>query len=1077
MRRFLYLTLWSLMFGFSAYGGESPGAFFETNIRPLLAENCYRCHGEEKTKGGLRLDRIEAITKGGDSGPAMVKGDAEKSLLIEAVARTDPDFSMPPKDADALSKAQVADLKKWIAMGAPWPQAKVFTGGERDENGFSAADRAWWAIQPVADPDVPVASGDEWARNPIDHFVARKLAQNHLQPAPPATPLELVRRIYFDLHGLPPLPAQVDAFVAACKKDPDVALRDLIDQLLASPRYGERWGQHWLDLVRYAESDGYNQDAYRPGAKNYRNYVIQSFNDDKPYSQFVREQLAGDIIDPDDPDVLIGTSFLRQGIYEYNLNNVRMHWDIIMTDMTNVTGEAFLGLSVGCAQCHDHKFDPILQKDYFALQAFLSTTAWPTDMPLATPRQKAEFAQQQKVWEKATSEIRSGLEKLKADQLAAKRKTEVAMFPEDIQNMYHKNPEDREPFEKQMVQLVQRQIDYQSSRIDFAKSFKGKPEKLKEWEHLNEQLQKFNHLKPKPLPSGFVATDVSSEAVTPVMKKRDEVIAVEPAFLTLLGQPAPVIKPTGNTTGRRLALADWIASAENPLSTRVITNRIWQGHFGTGLVATPNDFGNLGEAPSHPQLLDWLTTRFVEGGWKMKGLHRLILTSSTYRMTARKEPTSSEKQIDPGNRLLWRFPPRRLSSEEVRDAMLVTSGEIRFPENTHPESVPGTSPDRSIYVKKLRNKPDALLNSFDSPPGFQSAPRRPETTTPTQSLMLINNPWPMDRAKAFAKLLRFDDDGDRSQKIIAAYRRALGRLPGEAEIKNALALIDSLSKMRRDSQQSPDSDQTALVANSEKFAAVKEIDIGSRALRLQRSSTYQQVEVDLPLDRDTNEFSIEAVAELDSIYPDGTVNTLVSRWDDSRSTSGWFLCVTSTKSRYQPRNLLFVMNGVDQQGAPRYEVVVSDLRVPVGKPVYIAVTVTARPISAGSEFGEVTFYVKDLSDLKAPLQSVTVKHSVVGKLNDSSFPLVIGGRKQVGHLWDGQVSRLSLSKSSLSKGQLLIDPAEAEASPQRFADWNFSAGLPADAKWYGRNHADPLQDSAADFCHLLFNSNEFLYLY
>ena len=1061
--------------GGSAYGADSAEVFFETKIRPILADKCYRCHGAEKAKGGLRLDHIDTITHGGDSGPALVKGDVDKSLLIEAVLRSDPEFSMPPKDADALTEVQITNLKKWIEMGAPWPESKEVTGVERDGNGFTAQERNWWAVQPLTDPDVPTDAGTGWARNPIDHFIARTLEQNHLEPAPEAAPLELVRRLYFDLHGLPPLPAQVDAFVEASKLKPDTALENLIDELLASPRYGERWGQHWLDVVRYAESDGYNQDAYRPGAKDYRNYVIESFNNDKPYPQFVREQLAGDIIGPDDPDVLIGTSFLRQGIYEYNLNNTRMQWDIIMTDMTNVTGEAFLGLSVGCAQCHDHKFDPILQKDYFALQAFLSTTSWPTDMPLATAGQKAEFAQKQKIWEEATSDIRAELEKLKFDQLEAKLKKEVAMFPEDIQNMYHKAPEEREPFEKQMVQLVQRQIDYQSSRIDFAKGFSNQPEKLKQWEELNAQLRTFDHLKPKPLRLGLVATDVSNKPVTPVIKKRDKEIPVEPAFLTLLGQPAPEFKPTENNTGRRLALADWIASSENPLSTRVITNRIWQGHFGTGLVATPNDFGNLGEAPSHPELLDWLTTRFLEGGWKMKDLHRLILTSATYRMTTRKEPTSSETQTDPSNRLLWRFPPRRLSSEEVRDAMLVTSGEMRFPETARADSVSGNSPDRSIYVKKLRNKPDALLNSFDAPLGFQSAPRRPETTTPTQSLMLINNAWPMDRAKALAKSLGFAADGGRREKIIAAYRRAFSRVPSEEEITKAEALIDSLNTIRSDGDQSPASDQTALRPNAEKFAAVKEIDLGGSALRLQRSSPHEQLEIGLPIDRGTDDFTIEAVTELASLYPDGTVNTLVSRWDDDRSTSGWFLCVTSTKSRYQPGNLLFVMNGVDHTGAPKYEVVVSDLRVPVGKPVYIAAAVSARPMSKGSAFGEVTFFLKDLSDPKANLESVTVKHSVVGKLNDSPFPLVIGGRKQVGHLWDGQITRLTLSPSSLTRDQLLLYPTGP--TPQRIADWKFSGELPPNASWYGQNKADPLLDSAADFCHLLFNSNEFLYLY
>lgn len=1070
---FYFLTL-SLL-GISAFGADTPNAFFETKIRPLLAEKCYSCHGEEKAKGGLRLDHIDAITKGGESGPALVKGAPEESLLIEAVLRSNPDFSMPPKDAEALSEAQITNLKKWITMGAPWPDTEIFTEVERDENGFTAKDRNWWAVQPVSEPNVPTDAGGDWAHNPIDHFIARKLAQNHLEPAPEATPQELVRRIYFDLHGLPPLPEQVDGFIAAYQIDSDAALKDLIDELLASPRYGERWGQSWLDVVRYAESDGYNQDAYRPGAKNFRNYVIESFNEDKPYTQFVREQLAGDIIDPDDPDVLIGTSFLRQGIYEYNLNNARMQWEIIMTDMTNVTGEAFLGLSVGCAQCHDHKFDPILQKDYFALQAFLSTTSWPTDMPLATAEQKAEFAKQQKIWEEATGEIREGLEKLKFDRLESQRKKEIAMFPEDIQLMVHKNPEDREPFEEQMVQLVQRQIDENSSRINFAESFKDKPEKLKEWEELNKRLQTFDALKPKPLPIGFVATDVSAKPVTPVIKKRDKEIAVEPAFLTLLGQPAPEFKPTKTTTGRRLALADWIASPENPLSTRVITNRIWQGHFGTGLVATPNDFGNLGEAPSHPELLDWLTKRFIEGGWRMKDLHRLIITSATYRMTARKEPASTENQTDPSNRFLWRFPPRRLSSEEVRDAMLVSSGEIRFSKGALPDSVPGSAPNRSIYVKKLRNKPDPLLNSFDSPLGFQSTASRPETTTPTQSLMLINNTWPMERAKAFARSLRFDEEANRQEKIVSAYRRALSRSPNEEEISRAIALIDSLRATRSEVQKSPDIDQKLLPPNSEKFAAVKEIEIGEEALRLKRGSSNQQLEIDLPLDRGTDAFTIEAVTELDSIYADGTVNTLVSRWDEDRSNSGWFLCVTSTKSRYQPRNLLFVMNGVDQAGAPKYEVVASDLRVPVGKPVYIAASVTARPTSNGSATGEITFYLKDLSDPKAKLESVTVKHSVVGKLNDSPFPVVLGGRRHVGHFWDGQVTRLTLSPAALTKEQLLLNPNAA--TPHRIADWKFSGGLPPNANWYGRNHANPLLDSAADFCHLLFNSNEFLYLY
>ena len=1067
-----------------AVGEASPSTeeikFFETKVRPLLAAKCYGCHGEEKTKGGLRADHIDALLEGGDSGPALVRKDPQNSLLIEAVRRTDPDFAMPPKEADALSDAEIADLEKWITMGAPWPKDESFTAVERDEHGFSAEDRAWWAVQPVTEPAVPVESGQGWARNEIDHFIHRKLEENHLAPAPEASPLELVRRLYFDLHGLPPLPEQIDAFVAAYGKDPESAMTSLVDELLASPRYGERWGQYWLDVVRYAESDGYNQDAYRPGAKAYRNYVIDSFNEDKSYAQFVREQLAGDLLDPDNPDVMIGTSFLRQGVYEYNQHNVRMHWDIIMTDMTNVTAEAFLGISIGCAQCHDHKFDPILQKDFFALQAFLSTTAWPSDIPLATAEEKAEFGRKQQAWEEATAGIRAELAELEAETLNARRAKEVAMYPADIQAMVHKAPEDRGPFEVQMVTLVDRFFEFVKARIDYKKAFEKTPEKLKQWETLKKQLAEFDELKPAPLPEGFVATDISATPVTPVIKKRDKEIPVEPAFLTLLDQPAPSIHPTENNTGRRLALADWIASSDNPLSTRVITNRIWQGHFGTGLVATPNDFGNLGGAPSHPELLDWLTTRFLENGWKRKDIHRLILTSSTYRMSARKEPGPVEAKTDPENRLLWRFPPRRLTSEEVRDAMLVASGEIRFPKSDSPDSVSGTSPDRSIYVKKLRNKPDPLLGSFDAPAGFQSTPSRPETTTPTQSLLLINNEWPLDRARAFAKSLPVGKSEERTELVVAAYRRAFGREPNEQEIDKALGLIDSLNRVRSTTQQGQVDEPTGFGPNSKSFAAVQGVDIGTHALRLQRDSRFEQFEADLPFAKNDDAFTVEAVTQLDTIYADGTVNTLVSRWDNNRSTNGWFLCVTSTKSRYQPRNILFVMNGIDHKGQPKYEVVAADLRVPLEKPFYIAASVTARPRSKGSQQGEVTFFLKDLSDPKAEMQTVTVPHTVVGKINDSDFPVLVGGRGKMGHVWDGEITRLTISQGGLPEKRLILQP-QADA-PKRIVDWKFSenpmATAPApNARWYGRESSDPLLDSVADFCHLLFNSNEFLYLY
>ncbi|MFV1995845.1 MAG: DUF1549 and DUF1553 domain-containing protein, partial [Verrucomicrobiales bacterium] len=628
-----------------------------------------------------------------------------------------------------------------LASAAPEnvPQRKL------DGHGFSAEDRSWWAIAPVSDPAVP-AVGKAWARNDIDPFVARALAKAGLEPAAEAERRELVRRAFFDLHGLPPTPVQVTAFIT--DKRPD-AWERLIDELLASPRYGERWGQHWLDVVRWAESDGYNQDAFRPDAWPYRDYVINSINDDKPYDRFVREQLAGDEIDPDDPNVVIGTAFLRNGIYEYNQRNVRMHWDLIVNELTRVTSEAFLGLGLGCAQCHDHKFDPLLQKDYFAMQAFLAPVRWRHDLELATPGEKKRHATELAKWEQATADIRAGIDVILEPKILAKQQKNRIMFPPDIQEMFAKKEAERTPLEQQLVELAEIQVRYERQRFDEKKSVKG--EEKKQLELLRAELAKFDHLKPTPLPRAFVATDIRREAPKVFLEKRTGNEEIEPAFLTLLNPEKPVFKPTATSSGRRLALANWITREDNPFSSRVIVNRIWQHHFGSGIVLTPNDFGTLGEEPSHPELLDWLTSRFLEGGWKMKPLHRLVMNSASYRQTARREPSKAESITDPGNRLLWRFPPRRLDAEEIRDAMLLVSGELQQRDGGAPAD--GNSPVRSVYVKKSRNRPDEILSSFDSPLGFESSPQRIATTTPTQSLLLVNGQWPAARARVLATRL------------------------------------------------------------------------------------------------------------------------------------------------------------------------------------------------------------------------------------------------------------------------------------------------------------------------------------
>ncbi len=692
---------------------------------------------------------------------------------------------MPPKKD--LEPAQIAALEKWISLGAPWPEEAV-SKSDVDENGFTSEDKEWWAIKPVTDP-APPGSGEGWAKNGIDHFIAAKLTGKNLEPAPPAGANELVRRIFFDLHGLPPSPADVLAFETEFAADPDKALSKLVDRLLDSPSYGERWGQHWLDVVRYAESDGYRADDYRAETWMYRDYVIRSLNEDIPYHQFIREQLAADEINPEDPDKLIATAFMRLGIYEWNQRNARMQWDLILTEMTNVTSDAFLGLGMGCAQCHDHKFDPILQKDYFALQSFFNTTWWPENQLLASPDERAAHDKKMAEWEAATADIRSKIDTLTGPILEGKRNGAVKQFPEDVQAIYWKEADERTAHEEQLAQLVQRQVDFDYRRTDFKKTFEKDEKKLALYNSLTDSLKAFDSLKPKPLPSAFITTDVGPKPAETIIKRRTGEEIIEPAFLTLLNQPAPKITPTATTTGRRTALANWIASDENPFTARVMVNRVWQRHFAEGLVATPNDFGMLGESPSHPELLDWLTSRFLEDDWKLKSLHRTIMTSATYRQTARREPTSDEEIADPANRLLWRFPPQRLDAESIRDTTLAASGELT--QRDGGPSVDGTAPNRSVYVKKRRNTSDPMMGEFDSPSGFSSTPNRVPTTTPLQSLLLVNGEWSLSRAEAFAKRLLTKNPDFGPDQVREAYLIAYGREPLTEEIDASLAFVQS----------------------------------------------------------------------------------------------------------------------------------------------------------------------------------------------------------------------------------------------------------------------------------------------
>ena len=951
--------------------------FFETDVRPLLSKHCFECHGEKKQKGGLRVDHIGYLKTGGDTGPALVPGDPEKSPMIEAVRYKNKDFQMPPKEQ--LPEAEVAVLEKWIKLGAPWPEtdadkAKVTEGGFTDEQ------RKFWCFQPLAKVSPPqIASA--WVRNDIDRFVAQKHAEMHLDPAPEADRRELVRRVYFDLHGLPPTPEQIDAFVNDPSPD---AYEKLVDELLASPRYGERWAQHWLDLVRYAESDGYNQDEYRAAVWPYRDWVIKSLNDDLPYDQFVREQLAGDEIAPNDPNVLIATEYLRHPVYEYNQRDVRGQWEIILNDITDTSGELFLGLSFGCARCHNHKFDPILQKDYFRLKAFFAPVYWRDDLKLATPEQKALFDEKQAAWEAATADIRAQMNALTQPHIDSKGEGRHAKkFTDDLQTIIRKAPEERDAMEIQLAGLCQRQMTREQKAFDPMKSLKTEEAKAK-YKELQAELKKFDNLKPAPLMDAFVATDAGPKAPPITMKTRKGDQEVAPGFLTLLAPGDPEIKPIGNSTGRRTALANWITRPDNQLSTRVIVNRVWQYHFGRGIVATASDFGKLGEKPSHPEMLDWLAQRFVVEGWSLKKLHREIMLSATYRQTARRPASELAAKIDPTNRLLWRFNPHRLDAEEVRDAMLAASGELDL--KTGGPAEDGNSTRRSIYTMKKRNNQNELLRSLDAPAGFASTAERQSTTTPTQALLLLNGDWPLERARKLAA---------RVEKIDDAWIYALGRLPTGSERETAEAFLKKRAGTAE--AHSPVSGDTP--ENAGEFKA---------------NTPQERLLVQTP-EKEGDEFTVEAIFTLKSVDTAAAVRTIASRWTggkDSVEAFGWSLGVTGEKSRFKPRNLIIQLVGEDDNTNITYEVVPSNLRIELGHRYHTSATVSCIDHN-------VIFRVQDLTQPDSPAQTATVPCSVRAKLSEGASGLVVGGlnKRAVPHQWDGHIEAVRIATGKAARGR------------------------------------------------------------
>ncbi|MBI1247881.1 DUF1549 domain-containing protein [bacterium] len=1043
--------------------------FFETKVRPLLAENCFSCHGAKEQKSDLRMDRRQHFFKGGSEGPIVVPGKPEESELISAVKYEG--YEMPPKAP--LADDQIAILETWVRQGAYWPENE---GNLREEDGpFTKEDLAWWAFQPLSHPKVPQVGKADLVENSIDNFVIAKLKEHKLTASQPATKRELIRRVYFDMLGIPPTAEEVDAFVSDTSPN---AYEQLVDRVLADPRYGQRWATHWLDLVRYADSDGYRADGYRPLAWRYRDYVVRSLNEDKPYNQFLSEQLAGDEIAPNDPDSLVATYFLRAGVYEYNNRDAEGQEVLILDELTDTVGDVFLGMGIACAHCHNHKFDPILRDDYYRLQAFFKPMVWKDKVSLASAEEQKQYEEKLAAWEKKHKDLLDQIEEIEAKPREKAQKKAVGMFPEEVQAMYWKPADERTTYENQVYYLVQDQVQFEYDRL---KNFIPKDQK-QTWEDLLKKRQDLLSKKPSSPPLADVAGDahglVSPTTIPDERTKRE----IHPGFLTILEPGAAEVDPGSianhESSGRRAALANWLSRDDNPLSPRVIVNRVWQYHFGVGLSANSSDFGRLGEPPTHPELLDWLTNRFIENDWKLKPLHREILLSATYQQSSRITPPKEAKLTDPNNRLLWRYPAHRLEAEQIRDAMLIVSGE--FTDKTEGPASSSNSTVRTVFTKKMRNSPDPLLDSFDSPNGFSSVAQRNTTTTATQSLLMINGDWSLKRAEAMAKRLSREHGNDLEAIVRESFQDCFGRTPQPAELQAGVEFIEQQIAYNRELNRAKADGipSTALLdeAQMHRWQTAFNISDETPNQTLTLPGTSQ-----LPSDN----FSIEAIVFNRSLFKDASVRTIASHWNGSQSTPGWNFGVTSERSAYRPRNLILQLIGKTKSGQVKYEVVPSNIRIPSDKPYYVAASVDF-------DAGTATFYARDMSYDESELETVVVKHSIVGGCGSDSLRFCIGGRdSQSTHNWDGLIDEIRLSKGLLAdESEIMINTPNNLVTDETVGLWRFVRSNPngplADmedpklelelSSQTGRGNMSPELIGLSDFCHVLLNSSEFQFV-
>ena len=740
---------------------------FEKSVRPLLVEHCFKCHGPTKQWGSLRLDSRDALLKGGDTGAAIVPGQPEISLLVQAIRHGD-ELRMPPAPQQKLSDLQIAEIVLWIKQGAVFPESKPAAARSRDPG--------HWAFQSPTLPPTPVVKNTSWSESELDQFVLARLESEQLSPNDPADKRTLLRRITFDLIGLPPTADEIADFLADDRPD---AVARLVDRLLASPSYGERWGRHWLDVARYADSNGLDENVAHGNAWRYRDYVVESLNRDTPYDQFLVEQLAGDLLETADQNErnqhLIATGFLAIGPKVLaEVDELKMQMDIV-DEQIDTVGRALMGLTLGCARCHDHKFDPIDTADYYGLAGIFKST-----------RTMEHFKKVAKWYENPLVTPESLLQKKAFEDQLSRKRVVLQEFVERTDAQVKAALPDGTPPPLKMESLYSEEAKAELKRLR---------DDLAQWE--------------KTAPQAPTAMGVSEDKVIDVAihirgnpLKLGETV---PRRVPRIFQASAPAQFDARQSGR-LELARSLVAPQHPLTSRVIVNRVWRWHFGLGLVRTPDNFGLLGEAPTHPELLDWLARRFTEQGWSLKKLHRLIVLSKTYQLDSFGPPGLAER--DPENRLLARANLRRLEAEELRDALIAVSGRLDqtmggslltvknrdyFFDHTSKDLTNYNSPRRSIYLPVVRNNIYDLFQLMDYPDAAIPTGDRTTTTVAPQALLMLNSDFAMSASAELARRVVTAESTD-ELRIRHMYLGAYAREATSTEVQDSQRFLDSIEQ-------------------------------------------------------------------------------------------------------------------------------------------------------------------------------------------------------------------------------------------------------------------------------------------